>query len=174
MKKQLLKTILLATLPLVAVHADNNVTLIDPFANDPAFQHFQKLQERMDRVFEEFNQEFFSDMKIDPHFKSHFSNHLTFNQRDDFKDMGDSYELKIDIPDMNKDEIKVNTKGNLISIQAKHENKNEEKRDNKIVKQEHFVGMMSRTLTLPNDADPEKYTTNYKDGILTVTIEKRK
>jgi HSP20 family protein len=68
----------------------------------------------------------------------------------------------------------VTTNGNLISIQAKHENRNEEKRDNKIVKQEHFVGMMSRTLTLPNDADPEKYTTDYKDGILTVTIEKRK
>jgi len=179
MKKQLLKTALLATLPFVAIQADNNISKqnklsIDPFSNEPVLQHFQKLHEEMNRVFEEFNQDFFNDMDIDPQFKTHFSNRLALSPKTDFVDKGTNYELKVDLPGMEESEIKVELKENLISIHAKSEQKNEEKKDNKIIKQERFVGMMSRTLTLPKDADPKKYTTNYKNGVLTVTIEKKK
>ena len=179
MKKQLLKTALLATLPFVAIQADNNLTTqnkvnADPFLNDPAFQHFQKLHEEMNRVFEKFNQNFFSDMGIDPQFKTHFSNRLALSPKTDFVDRGTNYELKIDLPGMDESEIKVELKNKLISIQAKSEQNNEEKKDNKIIKQERFVGVISKTLTLPKDANPKKYTTNYKNGVLTVTIEKQK
>ena len=174
MKKTLLKTALLATLPLVTIQADNNLTQLDPFADDPAFKHFQKLHEEMNKVFEEFNQEFFSDIQIDPNFRSHFSNRLTAPPKTDFVDKGDSYELKVDLPGMEKNEIKVTLKENLISIHAKHEQKREEKKEDKVIHQERFMGVVSRTMSLPKDADPLKYTTDYQDGVLTVTIEKRK
>ena len=174
MKKTLLKTALLATLPLVAIQADNNLTTLNPFADDPAFKHFQKLHDEMNRVFEEFNHDFFSDMQIDANFRDHFSNRLGIHPKTDFVDRGDNYELKVDLPGMDKRQIEVTLKDNLISIHAKNERKNEEKKDNKIIHQERFFGEVSRTMSLPKDADPLNYKSDYKDGVLTVTIEKQK
>jgi len=52
MKNRVIKIALLATIPMVALQADNNLTLNDPFANDPTFKHFQKLHKQMNKIFE--------------------------------------------------------------------------------------------------------------------------
>jgi HSP20 family protein len=174
MKNRLIKTALLATLPMVTLQADTTPTNLDPFANDPMLKHFQKLHEDMNKIFEEFNQDFFSDMQIDPSFKSRFSNRLAMNPKTDFIDKGDYYELKVDLPGMEERQIKVTLKDNLISIEAKNETKKEEKKDDKVIRQERFVGMVHRTLSLPKDANQDNYKTNYKNGVLTITIEKKK
>jgi len=174
MIKKAIQTALLATLPMVALQADTNLTPNDPFANDPTFKHFQKLHEQMNKIFNEFDQGFFNDAGINPAFKSHFSNRLALSPKTDFIDKGKNYELKIDLPGVDEKEIKVTVKDNLISIKAKSEQKKEEKKDDKVIRQERFVGVVQRTLSLPKDANPEKYTTNYKNGVLTVNIEKRK
>jgi HSP20 family protein len=174
MKNNLLKTALLATLPWVAIQADSNLSAIqDPFANDPMFKHFQKLHEEMNRAFAEFNQAFFADMQIEPQLKSHFAHGFATTPRTDFIDKGDHYELKVDLPGMEAKSIDVKVKDHLISIHAKSEEKREEKKNDKIIRQERLFGEVQRTLTLPNDANPEKYKTDYKNGVLTVTIEKK-
>ncbi len=174
MKNRLLKTALLVTLPWVAIQADNNLSAIqDPFANDPMLKHFQKLQEEMNKAFEQFNQDFFSDIAIDPQLKTHFGNGFTSSPKTDFVDRGDHYELKVDLPGMDAKAIKVKIENNLISIHAKSEQKKEEKKDDKVIRQERFFGEVQRTLSLPNDANADKYTTDYKNGVLTVSIEKK-
>ena len=175
MNNKLIKTALLATLPMVALQADNNLTLNDPFANDPTFKHFQKLHKQMNKIFEEFNHDFFDDVKIDPTFKSHFFNSRlgATSPKTDFVDKGKHYELKIDLPGVDEKAIKIDIKDNLISIEAKSEQKKEEKKDDKIIRQERFVGMIHRTLSLPKDANPDSYKSDYKNGVLTVTIDKR-
>ncbi len=172
MRNRLFKTVLLTTLPIVAIQADNNITQT-PFANDPMFQHFQKLQEDMNKMFSEFDKNFFNDMSINPHFKTGFSNKISMNPATDFVDKGDKYELKMDLAGMDKSSIDVKLEDNLISIKAKSEQKKEEKKGDKMIHQERFVGMVQRTLSLPKDANPQKYTTDYKNGVLTVTIEKK-
>ena len=166
--KNILKTALLATLPMVAVQADTNLT-----PNDPTLKHFQKLHEQMNKIFDEFDQGFFNDAGIAPAFKSHFSNRLAFSPKTDFIDKGKNYELKVDLPGVDEKEIEVTVDNNLISIKAKSEQRKEEKKDDKVIHQERFIGVVQRTLSLPKDANPEKYTTNYKNGVLTVNIEKR-
>jgi len=174
MKNRLLKTALLATLPWVALQADNNLSSTqDPFASDPMLKHFQKLQEEMNKAFEQFNQEFFADMQIKPQLKSHFANGFANSPKTDFVDKGDHYELKVDLPGMDAKSIDVKVKDHLISIHAKSEENKEEKKDDKIIRQERFFGEVQRTLSLPNDANPDKYKTDYKNGVLTVTIEKK-
>jgi HSP20 family protein len=174
MKNRILKTALLATIPMVALQADRNLTINDPFANDPTFKHFQKLHKQMNRIFEEFNQDFFDDVKIDPTFKSHFFNRLGTSPKTDFVDKGKSYELKIDLPGVDEKAIKIDIKDGLISIEAKTEQKKEQKEDDKIIRQERFVGMIHRTLSLPKDANPDSYKSSYKNGVLTIDIEKSK
>jgi len=169
MKKQLLKTLLLATLPMVAIQADNNLSA-SPFANDPIFQHFQKMQEDMNKIFEEFNTNAFAGMKIDPNFAKDFS----FSPDTDLKDKGDEYELKMDIPGMDNKNIKIDVQDNYLSVTAKNEESKEKKEDGKIIHQERHVGMVQRGMTLPKDADASKYKSDYKNGVLTITIPKKK
>jgi HSP20 family protein len=163
---------LLATLPMVAIQADNNITQTS-FANNPIFQHFQKLQEDMNQIFSEFDKNFFHDISINPRFKTGLSNKISMNPATDFLDKGDKYELKMDLAGMDRNSIDVKLKDNLISIKAKSEQKKEEKEGDKIIHQERFVGMVQRTLSLPKDANAQKYTTDYKNGVLTVTIDKK-
>jgi len=169
MKRQMLKTILLATLPMVAVQADSNLSA-NPFENDPMFKHFQKMQEDMNKIFEEFNHNAFSGIKIDPNFEKEFS----FSPNTDLKDKGDSYELKIDLPGMEDKSIKVEVQNNYLSVTAKNEESKEKKEDGKIIHQERHVGVIQRGMTLPKDADAEKYKSDYKNGVLIITIPKRK
>jgi len=169
MRDRLLKTILLATIPLVAVHADSNLTQ-NPFVNDPIFQHFQKLQEDMNKIFEEFNKNAFKGISIDPNFEKNFS----FKPDTDLKDKGDSYELKMDLAGMDDKSIKIDVQGNYLSVTAKSEESKEKKEGGKIIHQERHVGMVQRGMTLPKDADVEHYKSDYKNGVLTITVPKKK
>ncbi len=169
MKKQLLKTLLLAALPMVVVQADSNFSA-NPFENDPMFKHFQKLQEDMNKIFEEFNHNAFSGLKVDPNFTKGFS----FSPDTDLKDKGDEYELKMDLPGMEDKSIKIDVQDNYLSVTAKNEEHKEQKEDGKIIHQERHVGVIQRGMTLPKDADVEKYKSDYKNGVLTITIPKKK
>ncbi len=168
MKKQLLKILLLATLPIVAIQADNLST--NPFENDPMFKHFQKLQEDMNKIFEEFNHNALSSFNIDPNSTKVFS----FSPNTDLKDKGDKYELKMDLPGMDNKSIKIDTKDNYLSVTAKNEENKEKKEDGKIIHQERHVGVVQRGMTLPKDADVKNYKSDYKNGVLTITIPKKK
>ena len=173
MKHQTIKTTLLALLVTLGLHADNNLTTVNPFANDPIFKHFQKLHEEMNKVFEQFNENLLTDVNIAPDLKLDLFQGLPNSPKTDFVDRGDHYELKVDLPGMDPKSIDVKVKDNLISIHAKTEKEKEEKKGDKIIHQERFYGEVQRTLTLPQDANPDKYTTEYKNGVLTVNIEKK-
>ena len=169
MKKQLLLSMLLATLPMAVVQADNNLSS-NPFENDPMFKHFQKLERDMNKIFEEFNHNAFAGMPMQPHFQKEFS----FSPSTDLKDKGDKYEIKMDIPGMDIKSIKIDIQENYLNVTAKNEEKRESKKDGKVIHQERHVGMIQRGMTLPKDADVEKYKNTYKDGVLTITIPKKK
>ena len=169
MKNRVLKTLLLATLPMVALQADTNLTQT-PFGNDPIFQHFQKMQEEMNRVFEEFHNSAFRGMTINPSFSREFS----FRPDTDLVDQGKQYELKMNLAGMDDKSIKIDVKDNYLSVQAKSDIKKEQKEGDKIIHQERHVGMVQRGMTLPKDADAINYKSEYKNGVLTITIPKKK
>ncbi len=75
------------------------------------------------------------------------------------------FEVSLDVHDFRPDEIKVNIKDSMLSIEAKHE----EKTDNKVV-MKHF----SRSYTLPESCMPSKVESNLSsDGILVITAPKQ-
>jgi len=171
MFKKIFLTILLAYMP-VALSADTNITK-SPFANDPVFQDFQRLQADMNKMFEEFNKQFFSDMQI-PKMPLDIDSGFSMSVKTDVVDKGDYYEIKADLPGVEKSAIKVNVKDNILSIEAKTQKSEEDKKGDKIIKQERFVGSFYRAMSLPSDANPDKMTTEYKNGVLTIKIPKKK
>jgi HSP20 family protein len=143
--------------------------VVPTFENDPIFKDFQKIQEDMNRVFEKFNSSAFDKDLRDKFFKDYkFS-----SPKADLKDVKDHYEVKIDLPGSDNANINVKVKDGILNIDATAK-KVEEKKGDKFIKQERFVGAVHRSLTLPSDADGDKLTTDYKDGVLTVIIPKKK
>ena len=105
---------------------------------------------------------------------SKVSQSFSFKPDTDLKDKGDSYELKMDLAGMDDKSIKIDVQGNYLSVTAKSEEKKEQKEGDKIIHQERHVGMVQRGMTLPKDADVEHYKSDYKNGVLTITVPKKK
>lgn len=83
------------------------------------------------------------------------------------------YEAELEIPGVDKENIKLDTKDGMLRVKAdtSHENKDED--DNKgYYKVERSYTGFYRTLPLPEDADEDNIKASYKDGVLHVNIPK--
>jgi len=174
MKKILSKILLVSLLSSSISSADSNITNnpLDVFANDPIFKDFQKLQEDMNRIFESFHKRFFSNIEI-PTIGDLNSGAFSMSVKTDVIDKGDKYVIKANLPGVDKNSIKVEVKNNILSIKAETKQEKEEKKGDKIIRQERFIGSFYRAMSLPDDADSDKLTTEYKDGVLTIIIPKK-
>jgi len=176
MFQKILTTALLATLPMVYAQADHNVTQNNPFSSifkdDPFFQDFQKLQADMDKLFEQFHQHSFHGMPM-MHIPSNVGSGFSMTLKTDVIDKKDHYEVIADLPNMDKSNIDVKAEKGVLTIKAESQKSDEEKKGDKVIRQERFIGSFYRSMTLPKDADEVKVSTEYKEGVLTVTIPKR-
>jgi len=77
-----------------------------------------------------------------------------------------------DLPGVRKENLELSIQGNLLTI--KGEKKLEEPtKSRKVVRTETWVGSFSRTVNLPDSANPDKIEALYRDGVLRVRIAKR-
>ena len=79
--------------------------------------------------------------------------------------------VKAEIPGMDKKDIKVVVKDDMLTIsgERKRENETKEKTFHRI---ERSYGQFRRMIRLPAEVDPDKVKATYKDGILNVTLPK--
>jgi HSP20 family protein len=83
----------------------------------------------------------------------------------------DSYNIRVELPGMKREEIEVSIQDNSVTISG--ERKAEEvKEGTERHRQERFYGKFSRALSLPTAVDGNKVKASYKDGVLTVTLPK--
>lgn len=80
-------------------------------------------------------------------------------------------EVKVELPGMNKDDIKVTIKNNMLRLSG--ERKQEEETKKKTFHRiERYFGKFCRTIQLPADIDADKIKAQYKDGVLNITLPK--
>lgn len=79
--------------------------------------------------------------------------------------------VKAELPEVKKEDIKVNVEDGTLSISGERRVEKEEK-DMKFHRLERAYGRFERTFSLPDQADADKITSEYKDGILTVHLPK--
>jgi HSP20 family protein len=79
--------------------------------------------------------------------------------------------VKAELPDVKKEDIKVNVEDGTLSISGERKVEKEEK-DLKFHRIERAYGRFERSFTLPNAVDADKITSEYKEGILTVHVPK--
>lgn len=94
--------------------------------------------------------------------------------RMDMKETDKDYELSVDIPGMDKSEIKITTDNNVLSIEGerKQEKKVDDKKNKYHFTERHF-GSFHREISLPANANTEKIDAVYNNGVLMVSIPKR-
>jgi len=80
-------------------------------------------------------------------------------------------EVRAEIPGVNKEDLKVTVEGDILYISGER-NKECETKDKKFHRIERYYGKFSRTVNLPCSVEPDKVKAVYKDGVLTITLQK--
>lgn len=88
----------------------------------------------------------------------------------DIKETKDSYILDADFPGMKKEDINIQYNQNYLTISAKRESKEEEKKENYIRKERNY-GEVSRSFYVGN-IDKTLVKAKYENGVLEVTLPK--
>src|SRR4030095_15348598 len=83
-----------------------------------------------------------------------------------------AFVIKLELPEVNRDDVKVNLNENTLSISGERRVENDEKREN-YHRVERSDGQFYRSFTLPPNVNPEDIGAQFKDGVLRLTIPKR-
>ncbi len=94
-----------------------------------------------------------------------------FMPRVDIIDEKDTVRLEMEMPGMNKEDIKVTVENGVLTISGERTRKSEEK-DTNYVRCERCYGTFSRSFTLGDDIDSEHISADYKNGLLYLTLPK--
>jgi HSP20 family protein len=93
--------------------------------------------------------------------------------RMDLKEDDNAYTVHADIPGVKKEDIHVSIEGNQVSISAETKLEKEEKKGEKVLRSERYVGKVARSFTLAHDVDEAKSQAKYSDGVLELTLPKK-
>jgi len=97
-----------------------------------------------------------------------------FSLRMNTRETKDAYILKLDIPGMEKGDINIEVTGDTLTVSGERKERIEEKQqDGKKMRSEISYGRFEQTLRLADDANTEKITSQYNDGVLTITVPKK-
>ncbi|HKF22019.1 MAG TPA: Hsp20/alpha crystallin family protein [Candidatus Angelobacter sp.] len=80
--------------------------------------------------------------------------------------------LKMEIPGVNEEDIKVSLENNTLTVNGERKFEKEEKEEN-FQRIERRYGSFTRTFRLPSSVDPEHAEASYDKGILKLTLAKR-
>lgn len=79
--------------------------------------------------------------------------------------------VKADLPDVKKDDVKVEIQDGILSLSGERHQEKEEK-GKRFHRVERAYGRFERRLSLPTDVDPKKIAAEFKDGVLQVHLPK--
>jgi HSP20 family protein len=80
--------------------------------------------------------------------------------------------VKVELPEMKRDDIKVSFENNVLTVEGERQFRNEGARD-QYHRVERGYGVFRRSFTLPATVDATRVTANYQDGVLTITLPRR-
>lgn len=89
----------------------------------------------------------------------------------DVKETEDAFTVEAELPGMNKEDVKVTVDAGVLTLQGerKHEEETKDKKHHRI---ERFYGSFLRRFTLPDNVDESSVKASFKDGLLTLTLQK--
>ena len=83
-----------------------------------------------------------------------------------------AYNIRAEIPGVNKDDIKIQVDGNRVSISAETKQEKEEKEGESVIRRECYHCSSYRSFSLDSTVDETKAEAKYESGILELTLPK--
>ena len=103
-----------------------------------------------------------------------YGKHARNLMRTDVRETEDTYELDVDLPGFKKDEVTLELKDGVLTIQAvKGLDKDETDKKGKYIRQERYAGSMSRSFYVGEDVTEEDIHAKFENGILKLDVPKK-
>ncbi len=141
-----------------------------------AWRPFDNLRREVDRLFEDFDRDFWrapfrrSVFDIEPFWRRPLK--WGAAPAVDIVETDDAYEVTADLPGMDEKNLEVKlAKGALTIKGEKREEKEEKKRDYYL--HERHIGSFERRFALPEGVDTDKIEASFTKGVLTVKLPKK-
>ena len=127
------------------------------------------------RVLENAFSEF--DRYLDTFFRDNFlgpseRNHNRFPPVD-VRETEKTYVLEAELPGFDEKDIQIRLDGSNLTIESQKEEEKKEESDRNFLIRERRLTSFSRSFSLPENADPEGINASFKNGILSLEINKR-
>ncbi len=129
-------------------------------ANMTLYRPLQRLQEEVDRLFDDFSMSFFNGN----------GTHTLWSPPVDLVEMGDSYEVMVDLPGLTRDDVQLTFEDNALKISG--ERRIERGEEAVRLGTERWEGRFARMLRFNRSVDPEGIEAHFEDGVLTVRVPK--
>ena len=94
--------------------------------------------------------------------------------KSDVKDAGDHFELDMDLPGFNKEDVKLQLKDGVLKVSATTKTQNDEKDENgKFIRRERFQGTCERSFYVGENLTEEDIKARFTNGVLSVNVPKK-
>jgi HSP20 family protein len=105
---------------------------------------------------------------------NHFAdvNFATTSPSTNIVETEDEYKIELAAPGLDKSDFSLNLDQDLLTIEAKKEEKTEETKE-KYVKQEFNFTSFKRTFTLPDTVNTNDINATYENGVLNISLPKK-
>lgn len=102
-----------------------------------------------------------------------FNNYETKVMRTDIKEGENNYNIIIDLPGYDKENIKIDIDNGYLNVTATMNSSDEEKEEGKFVRRERYFGECSRSFYVGDEITDEDIHATFKNGILKLDIPKK-
>jgi len=90
----------------------------------------------------------------------------------DIIENNEEFLIKAEIPEIEKDNIKVNVAEGILSISGERKFEKKEEKGEKVHRIERYYGSFARSFTLPENVDGDNISAEHKNGVLTLHLKK--
>lgn len=92
----------------------------------------------------------------------------------DVQDLGDHYQMEMELPGYQKEDLKADLKDGYLMISAQHKEENDTKDENgKFVRRERYTGNCSRSFYVGEDITQDDIKAKFENGVLRLDIPKK-
>jgi HSP20 family protein len=143
----------------------NQSTEMDVWNRDyPVARTLHSFQREMNRMLDNF-------FRGDIFDEGNFSGTQVFAPAVDISETKDAYVIKVELPGIRKDDVKVTMNNNIVTI-AGEKKIEEEKREGNFYRMERSFGAFERSVAIPGPIKPDAIDCRFSDGLLTVSLPK--
>lgn len=96
---------------------------------------------------------------------------ISWSPRLDVVETNDAYEVEMDIPGVEKDDITINVHDGILSISGERTSREVNEQDN-VVRVERHAGRFYRSFSLPTKINDQKIQATHTNGVLRVMLPK--